>query len=141
MTSSLSSVLSKEQNYSSMQVAEIAGVTLRQVQWWDERNVVCPRHEAHRRVYNPKEVIEITVIAELRRKGFSLQKIRNVLDFIKREMGDRIRSARNPNAELILLTDGKRVFLEDSNAAIVRILKNSPRAMCLVSINDQAKRL
>ena len=65
-------------------------VSLRQLQWWDERKVVSPRHEGHRRVYFPAEVIEITVIAELRRKGFSLQKIRRVLRFLQREMGKRL---------------------------------------------------
>jgi DNA-binding transcriptional MerR regulator len=65
-----------DRTYSSTDVAGIAGVSLRQLQWWDERKVVSPRHEGHRRVYFPAEVVEITVIAELRRKGFSLQKIR-----------------------------------------------------------------
>ena len=68
----------------------IAQVSLRQLQWWDERKVVSPRHEGHKRVYLPEEVIEITVIAELRRKGFSLQKIRRVLRFLQREMGKRL---------------------------------------------------
>ena len=76
-----------ERTYSSSEVADVAGVSLRQLQWWDERKVVSPRHEGHRRVYDPAEVIEITVIAELRRKGFSLQKIRRVLRFLQREMG------------------------------------------------------
>ena len=60
--------------YSSVEVSTLASVSLRQLQWWDERKVVSPRHEGHRRVYFPAEVIEITVIAELRRKGFSLRK-------------------------------------------------------------------
>ena len=65
--------------FSSSDVSRIAQVSLRQLQWWDERKVVSPRHEGHKRVYLAEEVIEITVIAELRRKGFSLQKIRRVL--------------------------------------------------------------
>ena len=60
--------------YTSGDVARIAGVSLRQLQWWDERNVVSPVQEGHRRVYRQQEVIEVSVIAELRRKGFSLQK-------------------------------------------------------------------
>jgi len=63
---------SQDRTYSSREVARIGGVSLRQLQWWDERKVVSPRHEGHRRVYFAAEVIEITVIAELRRKGFSL---------------------------------------------------------------------
>jgi len=34
-----------------------------------------------------EEVVEISVIAELRRKGFSLQKIRRVLRFLQKDMG------------------------------------------------------
>jgi len=73
--------------YTSSDVSDIAQVSLRQLQWWDERKVVSPQHEGHKRVYQSAEVIEITVIAELRRKGFSLQKIRRVLRFLQREMG------------------------------------------------------
>ena len=62
--------------YASSDVARISGVSLRQLQWWDEQKVVSPRQNGHKRVYLPNEVVEVTVIAELRRKGFSLQKIR-----------------------------------------------------------------
>jgi hypothetical protein len=55
--------------YSSADVARIASVSLRQLQWWDERKVVSPRHEGRKRTYLPQDVVEITVIAELRRKG------------------------------------------------------------------------
>jgi len=53
-------VQTQERTYSSSEVAQVADVSLRQLQWWDERKVVSPRHEGHRRVYFPAEVIEIT---------------------------------------------------------------------------------
>ena len=40
---------SDQERYTSGDVARIAGVSLRQLQWWDERNVVSPRQEGHRR--------------------------------------------------------------------------------------------
>jgi len=76
------------------------------LQWWDERKVVSPRHEWHRRVYFLPEVIEITVIAELRRKGFSLQKIRRVLRFLQRGMGQRLAKVMEAESDLHLVTDG-----------------------------------
>src|ERR1700688_2111434 len=82
-----------QERYTSGDVARIAGVSLRQLQWWDERNVVSPRQEGHRRVYLPQEVVEVSVIAELRTKGFSLQKIRRVLRFLQKEMGKRLPDA------------------------------------------------
>jgi DNA-binding transcriptional MerR regulator len=130
-----------ERTYSSMEVAQCASVSLRQLQWWDERKVVSPRHEGHRRVYGRSEVIEITVIAELRRKGFSLQKIRRVLRFLQREMGKRLAEVMQAASELHLVTDGKSIFLEDQHERIIDILKNARQPMFLVCVSDQARRL
>ena len=96
-----------QRTYTSTDVAKIAQVSLRQLQWWDERKVVSPRHEGHKRIYLAEEVVEITVIAELRRKGFSLQKIRRVLRFLQREMGRRLADVLSSDSRLHLLTDGK----------------------------------
>src|SRR6267154_1474519 len=97
--------------FTSSDVSRIAQVSLRQLQWWDERKVVSPQHTGHRRVYDSAEVVEITVIAELRRKGFSLQKIRRVLRFLQKEMGRRLAEVLANNSELHLVTDGKSIFL------------------------------
>ena len=132
---------SEEKTYSSADVSDIAGVSLRQLQWWDERKVVSPRHEGHRRVYFRAEVVEITVIAELRRKGFSLQKIRRVLRFLQKEMGRRLAEVLQANSDLHLVTDGKAIFLEDKDERIINILKNAKQAMFLVCVSDQARRL
>jgi DNA-binding transcriptional MerR regulator len=131
----------QERTYSSSEVSTVAGVSLRQLQWWDERKVVSPRHEGHRRIYFPAEVIEITVIAELRRKGFSLQKIRRVLRFLQREMGKRLAEVMQASSHLHLVTDGKNIYLEDQHDRIIDILKNARQPMFLVCVSDQAKRL
>ena len=130
-----------ERTYSSSEVADVAGVSLRQLQWWDERKVVSPRHEGHRRVYDPSEAIEISVIAELRRKGFSLQKIRRVLRFLQREMGRRLAEVLQNNSDLHLVTDGKSIYLEDHQERIIDILKHARQPMFLVCVSDQARRL
>ncbi len=128
-------------NYSSMDVSRIAQVSLRQLQWWDERKVVSPRHEGHKRVYLPEEVIEITVIAELRRKGFSLQKIRRVLRFLQREMGRRLSDVIEGGSDLHLITDGRSIYLEDQHERIIDLLKNARQPMFVVCVSDQARRL
>src|SRR6201996_1364474 len=127
--------------FTSTDVAKIAQVSLRQLQWWDERKVVSPRHEGHKRVYLPEEVIEITGIAELRRKGFSLQKIRRVLRFLQREMGKRLAEVLQAESDLHLATDGKSIYLEDRQDRIIDILKNARQPMFLVCVTDQARRL
>lgn len=130
-----------DKTFNSSDVSRIAGVSLRQLQWWDERKVVSPRHEGHKRVYLAEEVIEITVIAELRRKGFSLQKIRRVLRFLQREVGRRLSEVLESDSDLHLVTDGKNIYLEDKQSRIIDILKNARQPMFLVCVSDQARRL
>jgi DNA-binding transcriptional MerR regulator len=130
-----------ERTFSSSDVSGIAGVSLRQLQWWDERKVVSPRHEGHRRIYLASEVVEITVIAELRRKGFSLQKIRRVLRFLQKEMGRRLAEVMQSSSDLHLVTDGKSIFLEEKQDRIIDIFKNSRQPMFLVCMSDQVRRL
>lgn len=130
-----------EKTFTSSDIATIAKVSLRQLQWWDEQKVVSPRHEGHKRVYLPEEAVEITVIAELRRKGFSLQKIRRVLRFLHREMGRKLGEVLNSTSDLHLVTDGKSIYLEDRSEKIIDILKNANQPMFLVCVSDQVRRL
>jgi DNA-binding transcriptional MerR regulator len=129
------------EGYNSSDVARICGVSLRQLQWWDERNVVSPRQDGHKRIYSKPEVVEISVIAELRRKGFSLQKIRRVLRFLQKDMGKRLADSLEANSEIHLLTDGKSIYLEDAPNRIINLLKNARQPMFLVCVTDQVNRL
>lgn len=129
------------QGFNSSDVARICGVSLRQLQWWDERSVVSPRQDGHKRVYMAEEVVEISVIAELRRKGFSLQKIRRVLRFLQKDMGKRLSEALSATADVHLLTDGKSIYLEEAPNRIIDLLKNARQPMFLVCVTDQVKRL
>lgn len=130
-----------DQSFSSEEVAQLARVTPRQLQWWDERGVVSPEHQGHRRRYRLEELIEVSIISELRNKGFSLQKIRKVLRFLHRELGRRLVDVLRPNSEYHLLTDGRNIFLEDSQRKIIDLLKNSRQPIISVCITDQVKRL
>jgi DNA-binding transcriptional MerR regulator len=129
------------QGYNSSEVARICGVSLRQLQWWDERNVVSPRQDGHKRIYAATEVVEISVIAELRRKGFSLQRIRRVLRFLQKDMGKRLSEALSGSSEVHLLTDGKSIYLEEASSRVIDLLKNARQPMFLVCVTDQVKRL
>jgi DNA-binding transcriptional MerR regulator len=130
-----------EHGYNSSEVARICAVSLRQLQWWDERNVVSPRQDGHKRIYQAQEVVEISVIAELRRKGFSLQKIRRVLRFLQKDMGKRLVEALASTSDIHLLTDGKSIYLEEAPDRIIDLLKNARQPMFLVCVTDQVKRL
>jgi DNA-binding transcriptional MerR regulator len=132
---------SEEQGYNSSDVARLCGVSLRQLQWWDERNVVSPRQDGHKRIYSPAEVVEISVIAELRHKGFSLQKIRRVLRFLQKDVGKRLSEAISSSSDIHLLTDGKAIYLEEAPNRIIDLLKNARQPMFLVCVSDQVRKL
>lgn len=134
-----SSLADKE--FTSSEISEVTGVSLRQLQWWDEQKVVSPRHEGHKRLYLAEEAIEIAVIAELRRKGFSLQKIRRVLRFLQKEMGKRLAEILSSTSDMHLVTDGQSIYLESNNESIIDILKGADQPMFLVCVTDQVKRL
>ncbi len=135
-----SAILPGERAYSSADVARLAGVSLRQLQWWDEQKVVSPRHEGHRRIYGTVEVAAVSVIAELRHKGFSLQKIRRVLRPLQRELAKRIAEVA-AGTDLYLLTDGKTVHVESSKDRIIDLLRNARQPMYLLSVSEQYRKL
>lgn len=135
-----SAILPGEKIYSSADVARLAGVSLRQLQWWDEQKVVSPRHEGHRRIYGTVEVAAVSVIAELRHKGFSLQKIRRVLRPMQRELGKRIAEIAG-GTSLYLLTDGRSVHVESDKDRIIELLRSARQPMYLLSISDQYRKL
>jgi DNA-binding transcriptional MerR regulator len=133
-------VLPSGEVFTSGEVAEISGVSLRQLQWWDEQNVVSPKQDGHRRVYEPHEVVEVSVIAELRRKGFSLQRIRRVVRYLHKEMSRKLGEALLGETEMHLLTDGKAVYLEDKPERIIEVMKAARQPMFLVCVTDQLRR-
>src|SRR4051794_35319686 len=137
----LAACSSEGPRYTSSEVARICTVSLRQLQWWDERNVVSPRQDGHKRVYVPEEVIEVSVIAELRRKGFSLQNIRRVLRFLRKDSGKRLSEALSSTSDIHLLTDGKSIYVEEAPNRVIERLKNARQAMFRVRVTAHARGL
>ena len=117
------------------------GITPRQLQWWDERGVVKPQREGHRRLYSMNDLTEVAVICELRRKGFSLQGVRKVMRFLEREIGKGFAEIVSRNSECHLLTDGKHLYLETSARQIVDILKNSDQPILGVCLSDAVRQV
>jgi DNA-binding transcriptional MerR regulator len=127
--------------FTSQQVIALTGITPRQLQWWDERGVVKPQREGHRRLYSMQHLTEVAVICELRRKGFSLQAVRKVMRFLDRELDKGLSEVVSGNSDYHLLTDGKHLYLETSARQIVDILKNSDQPILGVCLSDAGRQL
>ncbi len=119
----------------------MTGITPRQLQWWDERGIVKPSREGHRRLYSTKDLAEVAVICELRRRGFSLQRVRKVVRFLQREFGQRLAETVTGSSNYHLLTDGRTLYLETSAQQIVDILKNSRQPMLAICLSDTLRQV
>ena len=129
------------ETFTSREVAELTGISARQLQWWDEQRIVVPAREGHRRIYSLEDLAEVAVICELRQRGFSLQKIRRVLRFLQKELGKRLVETVTAAAEYHLLTDGRHIYLEDSARGVVDLLKNARQPMLTVCLSDTIQRM
>ena len=130
-----------EASFTSNQVIALTGITARQLQWWDERGIVAPAKQSHRRFYSFDDVAEIAVICELRRRGFSLQRVRKVMRFLQRELGRRLAQTATAASDYHLLTDGTRIFLENSERQVIDILKNSRQPMFAICLSDTVRQV
>ena len=124
------------QDFSSAEVIDLTGITARQLQWWDERKIVVPQRRGRNRVYSLDDLAEVAVICELRRKGFSLQRVRQVMRYLQRELGKRLVETVTSGSEYHLLTDGKRIYLENSERQIIDLLKNSRQPILSICLTD-----
>ncbi len=76
-----------KKHYSSREVAVLTGLSARQLQWWDRRRLFVSAIRSHRteaggfteRRYTPMDVLELQVLADLRRRGFSVPQLRRLL--------------------------------------------------------------
>jgi DNA-binding transcriptional MerR regulator len=126
-------------SFTSAEVMARTGITARQLQWWDERGIVVPEREGHRRLYSIDDLAEVAVICDLRRRGFSLQRVRKVMRLLQKEFKKRLVDTVSSYSEYHLLTDGNRIYLKDSAEQVIDILKNSRQPMLAVCLSDTVR--
>jgi len=100
------------ETYDSKTASRIVGVSLRQLQYWDEQGFIRPSVKladgrGSKRLYSFNDLICLKVVRHLARHGFNLQKIRRCVAPLKQK------SARTeyPAKSLRYLTDGEELFV------------------------------
>jgi DNA-binding transcriptional MerR regulator len=98
--------------YDSKMASRIVGVSLRQIQYWDERGFVRPsvkpaQGRGTKRLYSFRDLVCLKVVKDLTYYGFSLQKIRRCLQPLKHYAAH----AGPPPDSLKYLTDGEKLFV------------------------------
>ena len=128
-------------SFTSSDIVRLTGISARQLQWWDERGIVVPSRAGHRRIYSLEDLTEVAVICELRRKGFSLQRVRKVIRLLNKEFGKRLAETVSGSSNLHLLTDGRTLYLETSPQQILDILTNSRQPMFAICLSETVRQV
>jgi DNA-binding transcriptional MerR regulator len=85
------------------------------------------------------DLAEIAVVCQLRKKGFSLQRVRKIMRYLQRELGKRLVETVTAGSDYHLLTDGKRIYLENSANQVIDILKNARQPILAVCLSDAVR--
>lgn len=130
-----------KRKFTTNDVIALTGLSGRQLQWWDECGLIRPARDGHRRIYNWDQLVTAAVIAQLRKRGFSLQRLRKVIAFLNREFGTNLAATVRAASEFHLLTDGTRLYLRTSARQVVDLLKNSSQPMFDICVSDEVRRV
>jgi DNA-binding transcriptional MerR regulator len=115
--------------YTSREVATMTGLTARQLQWWDARRVFVPAIGTHRteaggfteRRYTPMDVLELQVLADLRRRGFSVPRLRRLLSTLREMFGVRLYEAIGDGGSLTLFIGGDQLYLRTAEGRMFNL--------------------
>ena len=129
--------------YSSREVAAITGLTARQLQWWHARGLIVPAVPSHKtaaggfteRRYTPVELLELMVLADLRRRGLSIPSIQHLIDVLRDRFKVRLFDAIEGGGPITLYIDGRQIFARTDSGAIYNVLENASQPLLMVGEN------
>ena len=135
--------------YTSREVAGLTGLTARQLQWWDSRRLFTSAIASHRteaggfteRRYSPVDLFELAVLADLRRNGLSVSKIRLLIDTLRKRFGIRLFDAIGGGGSITLLTDGKEIYARTESGQFFNLLREPSQPLLVVGNEGTLKEL
>ena len=115
--------------YTSREVASLTGLTARQLQWWDSRRLFVPAVAPQRtesggfteRRYTPLDVLELQVLADLRRRGFTIPRLRRLLETLRDTFGIRLYEAIGEGGPMTLLIGGDQLYARTAEGSIFNL--------------------
>jgi len=141
--------LDLKKNYSSREVAALTGLTARQLQWWDARQLVKPSVPTHRteaggfteRRYSPIDLFELVVLADLRRRGLSVGKLRQLIETLRRRFNVRLFDTIGGGGTVKILTDGREVYARTEAGQFFNLLRAPTQPLLVVGDEGKLKEL
>ena len=138
-----------KRTYSSREVASLTGLTARQLQLWDASGLVAATIPAHKtdaggyteRRYTPIELFELLVLADLRRRGFSVHQLHAILEILRRRFGARLFDATGGGGHVQLLTDGRDIYARTDSGEFFNLLHDATQPLLVVGNEGLLKAL
>ena len=135
--------------YSSREVAQLTGLSARQLQWWDQRKLfpsTIPSQKTEaggftERRYTPIELLELMVLADLRRKGFSVARIRKLLQVLKTRFKTRLYEAIEGGGPVTLFIDGENIYAKTEAGDLFSILDNAAQPLMMMGEDIKLRQL
>jgi DNA-binding transcriptional MerR regulator len=129
-----------KKTYSSREVAGLTGLTARQLQLWDAGGLLSPAIPSRRtdaggyteRRYTPIELFELLVLADLKRRGFTIHQLHLILRTLQEQFGERLFEATGGGGAVQLLTDGKEVYARTASGAFFNLLKTPTQPLLVI---------
>jgi DNA-binding transcriptional MerR regulator len=138
-----------KKTYSSREVAALTGLTARQLQVWDTSGLMSSAIPSHRtpaggyteRRYTPIDLFELLVLADLRRRGFTIHQLHLILRILKDQFGTRLFDATGGGGPVQLLTDGRELYARTSRGDFFNLLKTPTQPLLVVGDEGLLKEL
>jgi DNA-binding transcriptional MerR regulator len=129
-----------KRTYSSREVASLTGLTARQLQVWDATGLIASAIPSHRtaaggyteRRYTPIDLFELLVLADLRRRGFSVHQLHLILETLKEQFHTRLFDATGGGGPVQLLTDGQDIYARTDRGDFFNLLKTPSQPLLVV---------
>ena len=138
-----------KRTYSSREVAALTGLTARQLQIWDAGGLISSAIPSRKtakggyteRRYTPIDLFELLVLADLRRRGFSVRQLHLILNVLKEQFGTRLFDATGGGGSVQLLTDGSEIYARTSRGEFYNLLKAPAQPLLVVGNEGLLKEL
>jgi DNA-binding transcriptional MerR regulator len=135
--------------YSSREVAAMTGLSARQLQWWDARRLFASHIASKKterggyteRRYTPVDLLELLVLAELRRQGLSVNDLRRLLETLRDRFGVRLFETIGGGGPLTLLTDGHDVYGRTERGDLFNLLRDPLQPLLMLAEVDGLREL
>ena len=127
----------------------MTGLTARQLQVWDDGGLLSSAIPPHKtaaggyteRRYTPVDLFELLVLADLRRRGFSVFQLHTIVRVLKEQFGTRLFEATGGGGATLLLTDGQDIYARTSTGSFYNLLKAPTQPMLVIGNEGLLKEL